>query len=115
MFEYTGKGFVPTLIDPRPLDDVSSITFLGNETVKKHPVLKEWSVVSSLKNTPHEEIITHQGKYRPSRELALSSAYPIVEGYRDHNALGWHFNFADPAQFHHLYMPVQNRAYLPLT
>ena len=102
VFEYTGKGFVPTLIDPQPLDDVSAITFLGNESVKRHPVLKDWSVVSSLRSTPHEEIVTHQGKYRPYRELGLGSAYPVVEGYRDDSAVGWHLNVADPVQFHHL-------------
>ena len=102
VFEYTGQGFVPTVIDPQPLEDLSAITFLGNEIVKAHPVVKDWSVVNSLRNTPHEEIITREGKYRPYRELQLDSAYPVMEGYRDNTAIGWHFNFADPAQFHHL-------------
>ncbi len=100
VFEYTGQGFVPSIIDPIPLEDLSAITFLGNETVKKHPVLKEWSVIKSLKDTPPRPENAQQGKYRPYRELGLSSAYPVVEGYRDFTAIGWHFKFSDPAQFH---------------
>ena len=34
VFEYTGQGFVPTLIDPKPLEDVSGIILLGNEIIK---------------------------------------------------------------------------------
>ena len=46
VFRYTGEGFVPGIIDPEPLEDVAAINFLGNEIVKKHPVVKEWSVGS---------------------------------------------------------------------
>ena len=39
---YTSDGFVPATIDPRPLDDVSAITFLGTEVAEKYPVVKTW-------------------------------------------------------------------------
>ncbi len=101
VFEYTGKGFVPSIMDPVPLDEVSSILFLGNETVRKHPSLKDWSVVKTLSTTTYEEGVT-EGKYRPYRQLSLKSGYPVIEGYRDDVALGWHFDFADPAGFNRL-------------
>ena len=47
-------------------------------------------------------MITRRGKYRPVRELGYGDGYPIVEGYRDSAALGWHLRFEDPAQFHRL-------------
>ena len=102
VFEFTGQGFLPTMLDPVPLEDVSPITFLGTEIANKHPSVRNWSVVNTLGEQLFEESITHQGKYRPPRELGLQAAYPIIEGYRDYQALGWHWEFADPMQLHHL-------------
>ena len=102
VFEYTGQGFVPTLIDPVPLEDVSEIIFLGNEIVKKHPVVKDWSVVGSLSKLNYDALEPKQGKYRPASELSFGTAYPVIEGYRDDIALGWHFNWQDPLQLHNV-------------
>ena len=41
-FRYTSDGFAPVYIDNKPVESVSSIEFLGNKTVEKHPVLKDW-------------------------------------------------------------------------
>jgi hypothetical protein len=102
VFEFTGQGFVPVTIDPVPLEDLSAIIFLGNEIVKKHPVVRDWNVIGTLSQTPYEEKITHRGKYRPYRELEYESGYTIIEGYRDSVALGWAMSFQDPAQLHNL-------------
>jgi len=102
VFEFTGQGFVPVEIDPVPLDDLSAITFLGNEIVKKHPVVRDWNVIQSLSEISYEEKVTHRGKYRPYRELGYESGYPIIEGYRDSIALGWAMSFQDPAQLHNV-------------
>jgi hypothetical protein len=99
--EYTGDGFAPTIIEPKPLEDVSAITFLGAEIAKKHPIVREW-VVPPPADVDLEPMITRRGKYRPMRELAYSEGYPIVEGYRDSAALGWYLRLADPAQIHSL-------------
>ncbi len=102
VFEFTGEGFVPVEIDPVPLDDLSAITFLGNEIVKKHPVVRDWNIINSLADISYEEKVTHRGKYRPYRELQYESGYPIIEGYRDSVALGWAMSFQDPAQLHNI-------------
>jgi len=102
VFEYTGHGFLPGIIDPVPLEDLSAINFLGAELASKHPIVKEWSVVGTLGDVEYEEKITHQGKYRPIRELGFGSGYPIIEGYRDSVALGYAVKFHDPVQFHSL-------------
>jgi len=36
-FRYTGEGFVPTRIEAKPVEDVSAITFLGEQLVEKQP------------------------------------------------------------------------------
>ena len=102
VFEFTGQGFIPTMIDPVPLEDLSAIVFLGNEVVKKHPVLRDWNVVSTLSDIDHESKVTKRGKYRPYRELGFESGYPIIEGYKDSAALGYAVKFQDPAQLHNL-------------
>jgi hypothetical protein len=99
--EYTGDGFAPTIIEPKPLDDVSAITFLGAQIARDHPVVRSW-VVEPPASVDLDPMITRRGKYRPVRELAYDAGYPIVEGYRDSAALGWHLRFQDPAQFHRL-------------
>ena len=99
--EYTGEGFAPVVMDPRPLDDVSAITFLGAEIAKKHPVVQDW-VVGSPSEIDLDSRVTRRGKYRPARELEFGDGYPIIEGYRDSVALGWHLRFEDPAQLHRL-------------
>jgi len=96
--EYTGEGFAPAVIDPRPLEDLSAITFLGAEIAKKHPVVQDW-LVRPPSRADAEPVITRQGKYQPLREFSYGDGYPIVEGYRDSVALGWHLRFSDPAQF----------------
>ncbi len=101
VFEYTGQGFKPTIIDPVPLEDLSAIRFLGNELVKKNPVLKDWAVGSPA-DIPLDDLVTHQGKYSPLHSLGITSGYPVIEGYRDTIALGYHMNFLDPASLNGL-------------
>jgi hypothetical protein len=101
VFEYTGQGFKPTIIDPVPLEDLSAIKFLGTEIVKKHPVVKDWAVGSPA-DVPLDDLVTNRGKYLPIRELGLTSGYPVIEGYRDSLALGYDLNWSDPMQFNHL-------------
>ena len=102
VYEYTGNGFTPVRIDPAPIQDVSAITFLGSEIAKKHPQVADWSVTSSLGDVDYASKITHQGKYKPIKELGLESTYPIIQGYRGEFAFGWHWNFEDTMQFNKL-------------
>ncbi len=46
VLRYTGQGFVPTIIDPAPLEDVAAISFLGTEIIQKYPQLESWQVQS---------------------------------------------------------------------
>ena len=82
VFRYTGQGLVPAIIDPQPLEDVSAISFLGTEVVRKYPELKDWQVGSPA-DIPLDEMITHEGQYSGMGNLGLESIYPIIEGYKD--------------------------------
>ena len=108
-FEYTGQGFVPVSLDPKPLSDLGSIKFLGAKVAEDHPVVKTWAVGSPTK-VPLDSMITQQGKYDPIHQMRWDSSYPMVEGYKGHAAYGWNVLVEDPLQFDQLNVSV---AYSP--
>ena len=111
VLEYTGAGFVPAVIDGRPLKDVSAISFLGAELVEKYPVVKTWQVPPPS-TVEEEKLITARGPYIPLRQVSLSNAYPVVQGYKNEVGAGYRFNFDDPLNYANLsviaaYTPAQ--------
>ena len=108
-FEYTGQGFAPVAIDPQPLDDLGAISFLGAKIATERPFVKSL-VVGSPANVPLDSMITKRGKYVARQQMALSSTYPVIEGYKNRVALGWQLTFEDPLQLNQLSTAV---AYSP--
>jgi hypothetical protein len=100
-FEYTGQGFTPVRFEPRPLDDLGSIKFLGTQVADQHPQVKTWGVGSPAR-VPLDSMITAQGKYSPPEAMRLGASYPVIEGYKGHVAAAWHVIFEDPMQFDQL-------------
>ena len=98
VFRYSGEGFVPTRIQPRPLEDVSAITFLGERLAEEHPIVKSW-MVGSPADIPFDTMPQQTGKYRLAGGLKRESFYPVFQGYKDTGAVGMRFNFSDPLQF----------------
>lgn len=101
VLEYTGEGFVPAIIDARPLKDVSAISFLGAELVEKYPVVKTWQVAPP-NAVDEQKVITAQGPYDPPRQISLSNGYPVLQGYKNEVGAGYRFNFDDPLNFFNL-------------
>lgn len=99
VFQYSGQGFRPARILPRALTEVSSITFLGERLAERKPVLKTWQVPppSAIRLDP---VRSAPRPYRALANVSLAAAYPIVEGYKDQVAVGWHAEFSDPMFFH---------------
>jgi hypothetical protein len=98
VLSYTGAGFVPAIIEPRPIQDVSAITFLGALVVEAHPVVKTWQVPPPS-TVDDEKLTTPKGPYIPLRSLGLSNAYPVLQGYKDSAGIGYRVNFDDPLQY----------------
>jgi len=98
VLNYTAEGFVPAIIDPRPIGDVSAITFLGTELVEKYPVIKTWQVPAPS-TVDDEKLITSRGPYMPLQSVGVSNAFPVLQGYKTTVGFGYHFNFEDPLQF----------------
>jgi hypothetical protein len=124
VLHYTGDGFTPVIIDPRPLSDVSAISFLGTELVEKFPVLKTWQVAPPSA-VDEEKLITQKGPYFPLRRIELTNAYPVLQGYKNYVGVGYHFNFDDPLQFANLgitaaytpssSLPAEERGHVDIT
>ncbi len=101
VYEYTGAGFAPVVIDPFPVSDLGNVKFLGAEVAAKHPIVKSWAV-GSADGVPLESLVRERGKYIPNKEMKLASIYPVIEGYRGDVAAGVHAIFEDPLQFNQL-------------
>lgn len=101
VFRYTGEGFVPAWIDPTPLQDVSAITFLGEQLVEERPVLKTW-MLGSPATVPFDTMEKRTGVYRLGGGLRRESIYPVVQGYKDTAAVGVAINLSDPLLFNRL-------------
>ncbi len=95
---YTSDGFVPATIDPRPLEDVSAIKFLGSEVAAKHPVVTTWQAARPG-TVDAEKLITASGPWVPLRDLSLVNAYPVLQGYKNYVGIGYHANIEDPLGF----------------
>jgi len=98
---YTAGGFVPAIIEPRPLQDVSAIKFLGTALVDRYPELKTWQVPPPS-TVNYESQVIRSGPYRPLEHAGLDNAYPILQGYKNSVGLGYHANFGDPLGFFNL-------------
>ena len=95
VFRYTGDGFVPSIISATPVKDVSAISFLGQQLVDTHPIVKQWAA-GSPGSVPIESMITGKHRYSPLKRLGLESVYPVVEGYKNVFAYGLHARLSDP-------------------
>jgi hypothetical protein len=95
VFRYSGKGFLPVLIAVHPLEDVKAIRYFGQEIVEKYPVVTTWSLSSpNLINL--DSLTVSRDDYAPSSNIRLASLYPMVEGYKDFAAFGFHGTLLDP-------------------
>ena len=101
VFRYSGSGFVPARIEARPLEDVSAITFLGEQLVEEHPVIKTWSVGSPAR-IPFDTMAKRTGSYHLAGGLRRESVYPVAQGYKDAPAAGMRLNLSDPLQLNRM-------------
>lgn len=101
VYSFTGQGFLPARIKAQPLEDVSAISVLGANTIRKHPILETWRA-GSPDDVDAEERIIAEGHYVAAQHLSLESVYPVVLGYKDSVSVGFVTNFADPIRLDEL-------------
>ena len=99
VFNYSGDGFVPSMISNAVADSVSSIRFLGNEIAERRPDVRDWAL-PPLADLGNESAVTAPRAYRSRNTFRLDNAYPIVEGYQSAAGVntvapGMRLNFSD--------------------
>jgi hypothetical protein len=98
VLRYAAKGFVPTLIEAEPTEDLSAVNFLGEQVAEKYPEVQKWTAPPPF-SIPYGPQILHKGPYRPAADLSLESLIPVFEGYRDSVGVGASARFSDPMGF----------------
>jgi hypothetical protein len=102
-FRFTGSGFLPVVITPQPVEKVNAITFLGQEIVDAHPIVKEWKIPPPS-TVDLAALTTDQGEYSPFATMRKRSFYPILEGYKNTVAVGMRLNLDDSIGYNRLKM-----------
>lgn len=105
VYDYTGDGFNPALVQPKVQEDLGTIELLGTRVVNAHPELKDWGIGSPSK-IPLEQLITERGFYRPTHRMRFDAHYPMISGYQQKPAIGYYFHLADPLQFRQLSVSI---------
>ncbi len=98
VLRYAANGFVPTVIEAKPTEDLSAVTFLGEQVAEKYPEVQGW-VAATPSSVPYESLILRTGAYRPVGALSLEALIPVVEGYQNSVGLGASARFSDPLGF----------------
>jgi hypothetical protein len=98
VYDYTGAGFNPSIIQPQVREDLGTVRLLGTEVVNARPELKQWGVGSPAK-IPLDQMITGRGTYDPFHRMRFDAHYPIVSGYDQSPAFGYYLHLADPLLF----------------
>ncbi|HYR34132.1 MAG TPA: hypothetical protein VEQ87_07580 [Burkholderiales bacterium] len=93
VFDYGAAGFVPAIIEPQPLKDLSAITFLGAQVAEKYPLVTTWQVPPPG-DADDDHLAT--GAYVPLKRMGTQSWYPVLQGYKRKIGLGAHAHFDDP-------------------
>ena len=94
VYQYTSKGFIPGWIADTTIQDVAAIRFLGQSVYEKFPQVADWHP-GNPGDIDLESEIVYKGKYKSLRNLHLTAAYPVVEGYKDSPALGYFFQITN--------------------
>jgi len=102
-FEYTGAGFVPVMFADDTLEDISPVRYLGAAVADEQPIVRDW-MLGSPREVDLDSLTVYSGDYKGLMSVGVASAYPIVEGYKDHAALGVRLNLTDPAWMHSINM-----------
>jgi hypothetical protein len=97
VFRYSGQGFVPVRITAKPIEDLAAIRFLGTDVIEKHPVLGEWNTATKPA-VPFDTLPKEAGKYGLAGGLKVESLYPVLQGYKDSQAVGLRLNLSDPLE-----------------
>lgn len=96
---YSQGGLSPVIVANKPIHNVKSINFLGQNIVETYPIVTKW-LAGSPADINIDSLKIFSGEYSGLNSIDITSIYPIVEGYKDFPAYGLRLNLSDPVGFH---------------
>jgi hypothetical protein len=93
-FRYTGKGFLPVILENRRREDVSAIRYLGYDVVVNHPEVTTWKIPPPS-SIDLDSMITGEGPYESWGHMGVASLFPVLEGYKVYTGIGVRLNLQD--------------------
>jgi len=100
-WRYTASGFTPVAFRASAREDVPAISYLGQETVEKHPVVTTWLLGSPMKIN-YDSVKVSEEMYGGFSDVRLGSIYPVVEGFKNTVAGGLRLNAGDQLGLHRI-------------
>lgn len=89
---FESNGFRPVKFARKELKDANSIVLLGQLAFEKNPDLKDLAVTDSEVGGGEgfAQVYNRITEYHPVKEMRFTGAYPVISGFRDVSAWGFH-------------------------
>ena len=100
-FEFTTEGFIPVQVPVATTENVSAVTYLGQQIAEKYPEVQSWKLPSPAAWTS-TSLLTATGDYEGLGAIGLRSMYPIIHGYKESIGGGVRMDFMDPLLLHNI-------------
>ena len=102
-FEFTTEGFVPVQLAVATTEDVSAVTYLGQQIAEKYPLVQSWKLPPpSAERINVDSLIIASGEYEGIGAIGLRSLYPTIHGYKSSIGGGVRMDLFDPLLLHNL-------------
>jgi hypothetical protein len=101
VFEFTSKGFIPSLIKNKPVEKVNAIKYMGQDVIENNPGLTSLSIPARIDSIPAVKYI-ESSKYNGLAELKIQAFIPVITGFQKQKVLGFFTRLSDPLLNHDL-------------
>ena len=100
-FEFTSDGFMPVIIQNKPVEHLAAIEYLGEKIVDKSPEVEDWNI-SATKVDKYSVPIKAGMPYNSFANLKILTFVPIITGFEEQKVLGIFTHISDPLLFHEI-------------
>src|SRR5690606_11224871 len=89
VFEFSSNGFIPAIIENKPVEYLPAIEYLGQKILEKYPYLSNWA----LKYVPSDSFVVavknDAEEYSGLANLNIHAFVPIISGFQKQKVLAY--------------------------